>query len=148
MGAQVSSSPHISQDAHVRNTVRVTAGDLLRKEIEAGSSMLGLAKLLAGSTDETNASVRSWYYVVRRARDGAEPEKEKVKRIEDVFDKRLEPPRREHRLDRLEAVEKATAENRRAIRAMVRRLDALEAAEGIQEPGSDPQSKAEPGGRE
>jgi chemotaxis regulatin CheY-phosphate phosphatase CheZ len=117
----------------------VTAGDLIRQALADGSSELGLAKRLAGSTSDADDEVKRWRYVVRRARAGAEPQEENVRRIAAVFSvdpAQLERPARplrrklEDRLRALQAeVDGLTLAQREAQRAhdlLLERVEDLE----------------------
>lgn len=93
-----------------------TAGELLRRELAAGASELGLAKKIAGSDDGAHPDVQSLRFVVRRASAGSEPNTENAKRIEAAFGVKVDPPR--------------TSTRRREdlgeeVRKIVDRLDAL-----------------------
>jgi hypothetical protein len=63
----------------------MTAGDLIRRELENGASELGLAKRLAGTSDDGDAEVKRWRYIVRRAGSGSEPQATNVAQIARVF---------------------------------------------------------------
>lgn len=83
----------------------MTAGDLIRGELDAGTSQLALAKRLAGSDDDTSNDVKRWRFVVRRAAKGAEPQAENMARIAELFEvpvTKLERPDRAARRASLE----------------------------------------------
>lgn len=92
----------------------VTAGDLIRRELEAGSSELGLAKRLAGSAKDDEPEVKRWRYVVRRAGKGSEPDNGNITRIVELLADPGETIERrgrgQHHLDRLEALAEAVDE--------------------------------------
>ena len=72
----------------------MTAGDALRRELEAGSSVLGLAKRLAGSDSDSDPEVKRWRYVVMRAARGGEPAAANVDQIARTLGVEAEPRRR------------------------------------------------------
>lgn len=134
----------------------VTAGDLIRSELAAGNSQLGLARRLAGTGDA--AEVTRWRYVVQRAAKGSEPHPANVARIEEVFGQETERPLviRRGRLAaleaevlglavRLESIEAQVPNNRadgeRALRSVLRRLGDLESALALLAQQSVPHSQ-------
>ena len=83
----------------------MTAGDLLRAELDKGATELGLAKRLAGSDKDADPEVQRWRFIVRRAAEGSEPNAKNARRISEVLDRDVEKPQgRQVRLGGLEAV--------------------------------------------
>lgn len=105
-------------------------------------SELALAKRLADSNDDTDKEVQRWRFVVRRAgaKPTAEPNRENIKRIAEVFGadiKTLGRPmrRKTDSEDRLQSVEGDVVQLREAVNEglttqelILGRLKALEAA--------------------
>lgn len=141
----------------------MTAGELLRRELEKGSSQLALAKRLAGTDDDQDSDVKRWRYVVMRAARGAEPQEDKWPRIAETLGvKKLERPKRAGRLsleDRLEllsaqlranqeaglANQKSTLETQQDLLAELRSL--REAVESLSAAVQTPPTRSRRSGR-
>lgn len=82
----------------------MTAGDLLRAELEKGASELGLAKRMVGSDKDADPEVQRWRFIIRRAAEGSEPNAKNARRISEVLDQKVETPRRRVRPEGVEAV--------------------------------------------
>lgn len=93
MSAQVSSRCTLTLAAHGRDTVRMTAGDLLRAELEKGASVLGLAKRIAGQKSDAHPEVQRWRFIIHRAAEGAEPNPKNARQISEVLAQKVEKPR-------------------------------------------------------
>lgn len=80
-------SSHLTHGRACAQTVPgvMTAGDLIRAELDSGESQLGLAKRLAGTTSDADPEVRRWRYVVMRAAKGAEPQEGNLPRIAEIL---------------------------------------------------------------
>jgi hypothetical protein len=105
----------------------MTAGDLIRRELENGATELGLAKRLAGTTDDSSAEVKRWRYVVRRAGRGSEPQEANITRVATVFKAgKLERRPRVRQLGRQAELEAEVLRLAGDVKRLAHRVSALE----------------------
>lgn len=116
----------------------LTAGELIRNALAGGATELGLAKRLAGTNSH---GVQKWRFVVRRARQGAEPTGENAKHVAELFGVTIEQPQRQEvrkdlaaRLEQVEALAVANQERSQELRDAVELVGTAveELASGIQ----------------